>query len=143
MIELVILAFLLTLLYTAYLDWKYRLVPKIVWIPVILIGLPISLWDYWSIASLNQIVPMVILMIALYILGLKKIIGGADALGMIFLIAFLHEYGLITILLACMFCYPFILYSYSAYKKEWTKYGIPFMIPLAMGYIITIWYFLT
>ena len=143
MIEVIILAFLLTLLCTAYLDWQYRLVPKIVWIPIILIGAPISLWEYWSIATWDQIIPMLILMIALYILGVKKVIGGADALGMIFLIAFLHEYGLITILLACMFCMPFILYSYLMYRKDWTKYGIPFMIPLSMGYIMTVWYFLT
>jgi len=142
MFELLSLAFLLTLFYAAYLDWQYRRVPKIVWLPIVLLGIPISYLEYYSIATADQALPILIVCILLYICGWKKVIGGADALAMIFLILFMHEYGIIVVSLACVFCLPFVLYGYLTYRENWKKYGIPFMIPLLMGYIVTALYFL-
>jgi prepilin signal peptidase PulO-like enzyme (type II secretory pathway) len=141
MSPLLLFTVLITLLYAAYLDWQYRRVPKIVWIPLALIGLPVSIAEYWIGAEWESILTLGILAAVIYAAGVWKVIGGADAVCMVLLIAVLHEYGVITIFIACLCSLPFALYGYAK-TRDLKEYGIPFMIPLLLGYLATVWLFL-
>lgn len=85
------IAVLTTFAYAAYLDFKTNIIPFKTWFPMIIISLPFSVfWYYNNFLYSNQVFFILIATLTficgiIYILSLLKFMGGADAMGLIFL----------------------------------------------------------
>jgi len=85
------IAVLLTFAYAAYLDFKTNIIPFKTWFPMIIISLPFAaLWYHDNFLYSKEVFFILIATLTficgiIYILSLLKLMGGADAMGLIFL----------------------------------------------------------
>jgi preflagellin peptidase FlaK len=86
-----LIAVLATFAYAAYLDFKTNIIPFKTWFPMIIISMPFSIFWYYNNFLYSQqvffilIATLTLICGAIYIISLLKLMGGADAMGLIFL----------------------------------------------------------
>lgn len=149
------LAVVITFVVAAYYDMKNRSIPFRIWFAMVVISTPfIAAW-YWSMWTSDKEIfyislsTIVLLCGIFYFLGRLKFVGGADAMGMIFLTICLPGYAvepltgvpayglfpisaLVNTLFFAVILLPIFILMNSVDDE---KVGIPFVVPMALGIV--------
>lgn len=98
-----LVAVLVTYGYVAYLDFRYHRIPFSTWFPLLLLASPFTAYYYGMLFSTYRDVffmmfPLVTSLAGVfYLVGRFRLMGGADAMGLIFLTVTLPMYPLIPV----------------------------------------------
>jgi hypothetical protein len=154
-----LVAVVLTFGYAAYLDFRTNIIPFNTWFPMLIVSIPFSLyWYYQNYLYSPEVFFILTATVGLlcgifFLISLFKLMGGADAMGLIFLTVCIPTfvftplignvgYGIfaVSVCINAIILGVVLIPLLQTVRNDEGEYstGIPFMVPVFFGIVVSL-----